>query len=173
MIKLIIFDLDGVLVEAKKIHFESLNEALEPQYRISWDEHLSKYDGLKTNQKLGMLTKEKGLPFESHNIIWDKKQFLTIQKLNNIEKSHQLIQCLSKLTSEGFKIVCCSNSIRKTILIVLSRLGIIEYFDLILDNFASVFFCLLFHTESCKSNGRPLSELSINNFCFVFNPSYF
>ena len=134
MIKLIIFDLDGVLVEAKKIHFESLNEALEPQYRISWDEHLSKYDGLKTNQKLGMLTKEKGLPFESHNIIWDKKQFLTIQKLNNIEKSHQLIECLSKLTNKGFKIVCCSNSIRKTILIVLSKLGIIEYFDLILSN---------------------------------------
>ena len=28
MIKLIIFDLDGVLVDAKKIHFESLNKAL-------------------------------------------------------------------------------------------------------------------------------------------------
>ena len=28
MIKLIIFDLDGVLVDIKKIHFESLNQAL-------------------------------------------------------------------------------------------------------------------------------------------------
>jgi beta-phosphoglucomutase-like phosphatase (HAD superfamily) len=28
MIKLIIFDLDGVLVEAKNIHFDALNKAL-------------------------------------------------------------------------------------------------------------------------------------------------
>ena len=34
MIKLIIFDLDGVLVEAKNIHFEALNKALgeKPQF---------------------------------------------------------------------------------------------------------------------------------------------
>ena len=29
MIKAIIFDLDGVLVDTKKIHFEALNEALK------------------------------------------------------------------------------------------------------------------------------------------------
>jgi beta-phosphoglucomutase-like phosphatase (HAD superfamily) len=49
MIKLIIFDLDGVLVEAKQIHYDALNKALGEKYAISWDEHLSIYDGLKTN----------------------------------------------------------------------------------------------------------------------------
>ena len=53
-IKLIIFDLDGVLVEAKNIHYEALNESLGPDYAISWNEHLSIYDGLKTTQKLEM-----------------------------------------------------------------------------------------------------------------------
>ena len=52
MIKLIIFDLDGVLVEAKTIHYESLNKSLGEKYSIEWNEHLSIYDGLKTNQKL-------------------------------------------------------------------------------------------------------------------------
>ena len=28
MIKLIIFDLDGVLIEAKQLHYEALNDAL-------------------------------------------------------------------------------------------------------------------------------------------------
>ena len=79
--KLIIFDLDGVLVEAKNIHFDALNEALGEIYSIDWNEHLSKYDGLKTNQKLEMLTKEKGLPIELHKDVWDKKQTLTLQKL--------------------------------------------------------------------------------------------
>ena len=50
MIKLIIFDLDGVLVEAKNIHYNALNDALEKKYKISWNDHLSTYDGLKTNQ---------------------------------------------------------------------------------------------------------------------------
>lgn len=50
MIDLIIFDLDGVLVEAKKIHFDALNDAISifgPEYTISWAEHLDRYDGLK------------------------------------------------------------------------------------------------------------------------------
>ena len=73
-IKLIIFDLDGVLVEAKQIHYEALNEALGEKYAISWNEHLSTYDGLKTYQKLDMLSDKKGLPIDTHNTIWEKKQ---------------------------------------------------------------------------------------------------
>jgi HAD superfamily hydrolase (TIGR01509 family) len=134
MVKLIIFDLDGVLVEAKSIHFESLNEALGNTYSIGWDEHLSKYDGLKTNQKLEMLTKEKGLPIESYKNVWDEKQRLTLKKLSDLQPSSQLQTCISLLVDEGYKIACCSNSIRKTVLTVLSKLGIIEYFDLILSN---------------------------------------
>ena len=74
MIKLIIFDLDGVLVEAKNIHYDALNKALGEQYAIEWDEHLSIYDGLKTNQKLEMLTERKNLPVKSHKKIWNDKQ---------------------------------------------------------------------------------------------------
>jgi HAD superfamily hydrolase (TIGR01509 family) len=132
--KLIIFDLDGVLVEAKNIHFDALNEALGPKYSIEWNEHLSKYDGLKTNQKLEMLTKEKGLPTELYKQVWDEKQRLTLQKLSDLKPSAQLQVCISSLVDEGYKIACCSNSIRKTVLTVLSKLGIIEYFDLILSN---------------------------------------
>ena len=134
MLKLIIFDLDGVLVEAKNIHFAALNEALGEQYAIEWNEHLSKYDGLKTNQKLEMLTKEKGLPAELYVKIWDEKQKLTLQKLRDLKQSSQLIDCMERLSSEGYKLAVCSNSIRRTVLTVLSKLGIIEYFDLILSN---------------------------------------
>jgi HAD superfamily hydrolase (TIGR01509 family) len=132
--KLVIFDLDGVLVEAKGIHFDALNEALGEQYTIEWNEHLSKYDGLKTNQKLEMLTKEKGLPIKLYAQVWDKKQKLTLQKLKGLEQSPQLIECMEKLSSEGYKLAVCSNSIRRTVLTVLAKLGIIEYFDLILSN---------------------------------------
>jgi HAD superfamily hydrolase (TIGR01509 family) len=132
-IKLIIFDLDGVLVEAKNIHFEALNKALK-EYAISWDEHLSIYDGLKTNQKLEMLHQKKGLPKEYFKDIWEEKQKHTLEALKNLEQSNILIECMDLLSKDGYKLAVCSNSIRKTVLTVLSRLGIIEYFDLILSN---------------------------------------
>lgn len=137
MIKLIIFDLDGVLVDAKKIHFDTLNSALEnvdKKFSISWDEHLNKYDGLKTNQKLEMLSLEKGLPIDTHKNIWIDKQRLTIESFRDLKSNEDLIKTISSISELGYKIACCSNSIRKTVLTVLSKLQIIEYFDVIISN---------------------------------------
>ena len=133
MVKLVIFDLDGVLVEAKNIHFEALNKALA-QYAITWEEHLSIYDGLKTDQKLEMLHERKGLPKEYFKDIWKTKQKYTLAALSDLKESDQLKICMNTLVASGYKIACCSNSIRKTVLTVLSKLGIIEYFDLIISN---------------------------------------
>jgi len=134
MIKLIIFDLDGVLVEAKNIHFEALNKALGEKYSIEWNEHLSIYDGLKTSQKLEMLTERKGLPVNLYKEIWDAKQMYTLQELRNLKVNSELVTTMIMLINEGYKLAICSNSIRKTVLTVLSKLGIIEFFDLILSN---------------------------------------
>lgn len=133
-IKLVIFDLDGVLVEAKNIHFDALNEALGTQYSISWNEHLSTYDGLKTNQKLEMLTQLKGLPANQHSEVWNRKQKITLQKLKELESDKTLQDLMRFLSNKSYKIAVCSNSIRKTVLTVLSKLGIIEYMDLIISN---------------------------------------
>ena len=133
MVKLIIFDLDGVLVEAKNIHFEALNKALG-SYAISWNEHLSTYDGLKTFQKLEMLSKKKGLPKEDHPAIWKNKQKYTLEALSNLQINSDLLNTIAHLSKDGYKIVCCSNSIRKTVLTVLAKLGLIEFMDLIISN---------------------------------------
>ncbi|MCH1612557.1 MAG: HAD-IA family hydrolase [Flavobacteriales bacterium] len=132
-IKLIIFDLDGVLVEAKNIHYDALNEALD-EYAISWNEHLSTYDGLKTTQKLQILTEKKGLPVEEHSSIWEKKQKITLEMLKKLEPNEVLIDLMNKLSTSGYKLAVCSNSIRKTVLTVLSKLGIMEYMDLVISN---------------------------------------
>jgi HAD superfamily hydrolase (TIGR01509 family) len=133
MIKLIIFDLDGVLFDAKEIHFESLNKALG-NYSITWEEHLSIYDGLKTNQKLEILHERKDLPKDLFPTIWGKKQYFTLEFLKELKSNPSLIHTITKLVDDGYKLAVCSNSIRKTVLTVLSKLGIIEYFDLILSN---------------------------------------
>jgi HAD superfamily hydrolase (TIGR01509 family) len=145
-VKLIAFDLDGVLIETKEFHFKALNEALSKKYEISIEEHLSIYDGLKTTRKLEILTEKKMLPRELHLKIWEDKQKRTLEYFSGIVPDENLINCLSKLSEEGYKIACCSNSIRKSVLAVLSRLGIISFFDYIVSN------------EDVK-NGKPHPEM--------------
>ena len=99
-IKLVIFDLDGVLVEAKNIHYEALNESLGDKYTISWNEHLSTYDGLKTTQKLDLLSEKKGLPIDFHKQIWEHKQELTLKKLRELNPNKTLIKLMSSMVKD-------------------------------------------------------------------------
>jgi HAD superfamily hydrolase (TIGR01509 family) len=137
MTKLIVFDLDGVLVEAKQIHYDTLNQALREvgeEYVITEAEHLSTYDGLKTTQKLEMLTKNKGLHSEFYDGIWYRKQHLTIEAISELQPDLQKIQLFKELRNMGYKLACASNSIRRSVLVMLAKIGIIEYMDLIISN---------------------------------------
>lgn len=137
MIKLIIFDLDGVLIDARDIHYEALNRALayiDPKYQITREEHLAKYDGLPTRKKLQMLTNEKGLPEESHTTVWRLKQSETQDVIRStIKENPALIECMKSLCGK-YKIHCASNSVDETVYNVLKRLGILQYFDLFVSN---------------------------------------
>ena len=62
MIDTIIFDLDGVLINSKDIHFEALNSSLSKNsvnYQISYEDHLKSFDGLPTKKKLEILNQQK------------------------------------------------------------------------------------------------------------------
>jgi len=139
MTKLIIFDLDGVLVEAKKIHFDTFNQALREvakseKYVISEAEHLSIYDGLKTNQKLELLTKNKGLQSDTYDWVWNRKQQLTIEAISELQSDIDKIELFKELRNRGYKLAVASNSIRRSVLVMLAKIGIIEYMDLIISN---------------------------------------
>jgi len=135
--KLIIFDLDGVLISSKDLHYEALNIALkevDDLYIISKQDHLQKFDGLKTSEKLEILTKERGLLSNLHNQIWNRKQEITIDKLQDIVPDQYIKTTLKELRRLGYKIACCSNSIRRSVLTILSKLDLIEQMDLIISN---------------------------------------
>jgi len=137
MTKLILFDLDGVIVDTKDIHYKALNDAIslvDPKYIITEAEHVSRYDGLKTRTKLNMLSEEKGLPYTDHQKIYDKKQQLTIYHFSQILTNEKMIEIFKFLRKEGYMIGCCTNCIRRTALVALAKVGVIEYLDVIMTN---------------------------------------
>ena len=137
MIKLIIFDLDGVLVDARELHYEALNKSLESigqQYIISREEHLSTYDGLSTTKKLNMLSKYKNLPIGLHDKVWQLKQQMTLKIIDGFSIDNRIQSILRSLKSEGFTIACATNSIRETAKLQLIRKGFFEYIDFMYSN---------------------------------------
>jgi len=134
MIKLILFDLDGVLIDAKEIHYLALNDALGKDYAISISDHRNLYDGRKTYEKLALLTERVGLPVELHQKIFDEKQRLTMVLMQDLEPIEEIKLLFQELEALGYMIGVCSNSIRRTVLTALAKTGLIEHCTLILSN---------------------------------------
>ncbi len=138
MTKLVIFDLDGVLIDSKDYHFDALNNALSKvgeEYVITRQEHVSIYDGLPTRPKLELLTKNKGLPVEYYDQIWRDKQEETLKIFDEqVRKDYELMGYFQQLKDQGYSIAVASNSIRNTVKIILLRLGVLEFVDIYISN---------------------------------------
>jgi len=137
MNKLVIFDLDGVLIDSRELHYDALNNALRTvgeQYVITREEHLSKYDGLNTTRKLKMLTEQKGLPVASYDQVWQDKQEATFNLVRGFCKEYLLQTIFRQIKARGYKIGVASNSIRETVKLSLLSIGVMDEVDYFVSN---------------------------------------
>lgn len=136
--KLIIFDLDGVLIDSRQLHFDALNLALKEiseEFVISIEEHNKRFDGLPTNKKLEILSSERNLSKELHQTIWKNKQEKTFESIKNfVKRDQKLIDLFTSLKSLNIKICVASNSILHTIELILKQKEIYDLIDLIVSN---------------------------------------
>lgn len=132
----VVFDLDGVLVDATEWHYEALNRALGLfGFSISRYEHLSAYNGLPTRTKLQMLTVEKGLPVALHGLVNRLKQVYTREEiLKHCWPSFDKEYMLSRLVREGYRLAVCTNAIRDSVELMLRRANLDIYFQFIISN---------------------------------------
>lgn len=135
-IKAVIFDMDGVLIDARDWHFEALNQALQLfGFYIDYREHIAKFDGLPTRDKLELLSNDQQLPRSLHRVINRYKQVVTNQLIvSRCRPNFQHELLLRRLKSDGFFIGLASNSIRKTVDAMLESANLITYFDAIVSN---------------------------------------
>lgn len=152
MIKLIIFDLDGVLVDSKEIHFKALNEALRKiageNFVISYSDHINKYEGISTKKKLKLLTQDKNLLENLYNEIQEEKQRLTrqmlFQELSNVNKYKNVRDTINELHRLGYTLYCASNAVTETVKMVM------EYGGFKFDQF---------YSNEFVKNPKPNSEI--------------
>lgn len=135
-IKAVIFDMDGVLIDAKDWHYEALNKALAIfGLTISRHDHLVTFDGLSTGQKLKMLSKTYVLPDSLHGFINEMKQQYTMDITHQLCKPvfhHQY--ALAKLKENGYQLAVASNSIRNTVKVMMEKSALMDYLEFYLSN---------------------------------------
>lgn len=137
MAKIIIFDLDGVLIDSKDIHYNALNKALcdiDAKYKISFEDHIKIYNGLPTKEKLKILSEKTNLDKSTFDIINKNKQTYTFDMLNDVSEDIELIDLFKLIKNNNIKICVASNSIRKTVELILTKLNIIDLVDYIVSN---------------------------------------
>lgn len=136
MIKAILFDMDGVLIDAKDWHYEAFNRAVGIfGMEISRYDHIRSFDGLPTKEKLKLLSLNNYLPVGLHPFLNKLKQKYTMEMIHSRCKprfDHEY--ALSHLKKQGYRIAVCSNSIRKTIETMMEYASLTEYLDLIVSN---------------------------------------
>jgi beta-phosphoglucomutase len=131
--KAVLFDLDGVLVDACDLHYQALNWALaekgfEP---ISHDKHLDVYNGLPTMTKLHLM----GLSVADSAVVNQAKQAATVKLIEStIKKDKGKIQLLQELRRMGCSLACVTNCSPTTAALMLSRAGLLRYISVVVTN---------------------------------------
>jgi len=135
MIKAILYDLDGVLVDATEWHYESLNIALKEVagFIIERNEHISTFNGIPTKKKMEILNEQNRLSLNLFQEVWDKKQEKTKEV---IERSASIDQNKIRLhnNTKNMKKACITNSIRETAMLMLEKTGQLEFMDFVISN---------------------------------------
>ncbi|MEE7503753.1 HAD family phosphatase [Methylobacterium mesophilicum] len=136
MIKAVVFDMDGVLIDAKEWHYDALNRALRLfGTEISRADHLTTFDGLPTKRKLELLSTMENFPTSLHSFLNELKQLYTMEIVSvRCKPNFMHERALSALKGRGMKLAVASNSIRSTVEAMMARSRLDKYLDVMLSN---------------------------------------
>ena len=132
----VVFDMDGVLIDAVEWHYLAFNNCLK-LFGVSIDvnEHAEVFDGIPTSMKLKLLPEKRGFPQRLHPLVAALKQRNTMKIIADLctpTFEHEYL--LSRLKEAGYSVGLASNSIRSTIQLMLNNAALIDYFDVIVSN---------------------------------------
>lgn len=136
MIKVIFFDVDGVLVDAEYMHYEALNLALVAHgfSKIGRQDHLTNFNGYPTKAKLNFLVQAGEMTVKEAEEVAQTKQEVTMRVIEDLPVDQSKIDLLVKLKELGFTIGAVSNAKRDSIIKMFQVTGLDPYIDFIRSN---------------------------------------
>lgn len=130
LIKNIIFDLDGTLINSKKIHNQSLLSALKYiGININTIDSRLSFDGLSTIDKVKFLSKKKGIQISKKNLdkILKKKQNLVKESFKSKIKFNKRIYSFFFELNKKYNLAIATNSNRVNLNFCINSLKIKKF----------------------------------------------
>lgn len=129
-IKAVVFDMDGVLVDALDIHRSCFDQACAEYGVDLTPQKLRSLDSLPTRVKLAKL----GVPSQQVVAISARKQVLTHMAAKQYPEDQSRIEIMDWLVEAGYAIGVYTNSIRSTTNVFLASAGVWGHIDAIVTN---------------------------------------
>lgn len=137
MIKAILFDLDGVLVDAVNVHAQSFIKAVKDisNFEMTEEQHFKNFNGIPTKEKLKLLSEVGSISANDIPLIFNKKQEYTKDIINKTFKTDLIKRKLHQLNKyNDVKLGCVTNSITETAALMLEKTGQLEFMDVLISN---------------------------------------
>lgn len=172
MIRALLFDLDGVLVEFASLHEKAFIDAWNiflPEKKIDHIFHLTHLEAKSTKTKIKALNILFNLEInpERDQQIFDLKQEITNDLLEKSEIYSYTLPALKYAKDKGLKLALCSNSINSTVTKSLNKLNAYELFDVILSNND-----ITYPKPNPEIYLKAMAQLNVSsNECLIFEDS--
>lgn len=129
MLKAIIFDLDGVLIDSNKYIWEAHNSILEEEGIHLNRNEVKEYLGMSLRDQYGAWKKKYGI--KKYNLEDFRQKSLEIQQklMKNEKPNPALVRLLKQLKENNIKLAVATSSTRYRAEWILKKLKIIDYFE--------------------------------------------
>jgi len=137
MIKLILFDLDGVLVDAVELHKRAFIQAVKEKggYEVSDIFHDINLNGLPTKKKLSLLVSRNEINETDVETIEIEKQRLTQSLIEDqIKKDEKKRLLLNTLLQDGYRVGCVTNSTARNAGSLLTAANLYHSLEIVISN---------------------------------------
>jgi beta-phosphoglucomutase len=137
MLKAIIFDFDGVLVDSEKLHHQAFNEIFRPLgVQISIREYFDRFVGMTDEELFRLIDKEKNLHLSEEQLqklFRDKAVSFKQLAIAQAAVIDGVPQFLKLLADNKIPMAVCSGALLEEIEMILKGTGLRDYFEAIVS----------------------------------------
>jgi beta-phosphoglucomutase len=131
MIKAVIFDMDGVIVDSEPLHYEAHNKLLASYGHSLGSDEIKKYAGLPSRVLYAQLKEKLNLPYDVDTLVMKKRELFLLLAAEKVALMPHAGELISFLKASGFKVAIASSGYRNQIHLMLNKFGLLNKFETI------------------------------------------